>query len=290
MGLSEHIRAGARLTRDVITITDVNGSGSVNLGATYTLLSLDTNSPCRFRLYDDEGSRDDVTEIARTFPDTNIPASISLVGDFSMSAAGTYTIDPVLFGHSDSHATPLSYYRVEPNGVQLRVTRYLLEDATISPAPGTGYARDNRRPFPDIAAELQPTEMISGTLNTDTIPTTYLLVSASVEPNPDARVRLRLYAKSSSIFDTTENTRIFSVEPDATVQLITDVILSGSEITKFSPKIIGVNLQNMGTDLRVLVNNFDLLDGKRELYYIMQNLATTTQVISASLYTYALEE
>lgn len=290
MGLSEHIRAGARLTRDLITIADVVGSGSVNLGATYTLLSLQTNAACRFRLYDDIESRDDATEIGRVFPNTNVPAQISLVGDFSMSAAGTYTIDPVLFGHSTSSMLPLSYYRVQPSVSQIQVTRYLLEDGNIQPGLGTVYSQNNRRAFTPITASLAANAMVSGAIENSQIPATYLLISASVTPDATARVRLRLYAKSSSIFDSTEKTRIFSLEPSASVQLIADMILSGSVVTKFSPKIVGVNLQNMGTDLRQLVNNFDLLDGKQELYYVMQNVATVTHEISASLYTYALED
>jgi hypothetical protein len=51
MGLKEYIRLGAQLTRDTITTqTTVVGSGSVELGSAYALLSIQTNFPCRLRL------------------------------------------------------------------------------------------------------------------------------------------------------------------------------------------------------------------------------------------------
>jgi hypothetical protein len=288
MGLAEHVNAGAQLTRDVITLTDTTGTGVINFGATYTILSLAPNIPCRFRLYDDATSRDDATETNRTFPDTNIPASVALIGDFSMSAAGIYSVDPVLFGHAESFTSPLSYYRVEPPGAQIRVTRFLLEDNTVPPTVGGFYTRDNRRLLPTFAATNLPANGItSGSIEDAAIPTTYLLVSASLQTPSDAR--LRLYAKEASIHVTEEKERPFHIEPSADAHLLVDMILSDAEVTRFSPKIVGANLQNMGNNLQLLVGNVELLDGKQELYYILENLTGSTASVEVLVYVYALE-
>lgn len=290
MGLQEHIKGGARLNRNTIPLTDATGSGSINLGLTYSLLSLEVNTPCRFRLYDDLTSRDNVTEKNRPFGDTNIPAPIALVGDFSMSAAGLYTVDPVVFGHNDS----LAYYRVEPSGAQVNITRLLLEDPIVPARLGTQYAESNRRVFPTITAtSISPNELKSGSITTgpDTIPKTYLLVSASLQ-NSSQIARLRLYSVSSSIYNNDEKTRPFSVEPSSSVRLLADMILSGSEITKFTPKIMGANLQNLGNDLNEIRGIQEKIAGKNEIYYTLQNVSSSggPVTINANVYVYALED
>jgi hypothetical protein len=285
MGLSEQIRAGAVLTRNSITIADVSGSGSVNLGSTYAVLRVEVGAPCRFRLYDDETSRDNVTEIARSFPDTNIPAPIALVGDFSMSAAGIYSVDPVLYGHATNFSTPLSYYRVSPPGTQIQITRYLLEDSAVAPTLGGFYTRDNRRVLPSFDANaLGAGGLVSGSLQDVAIPTTYLFVSASL--SSPAELRLRLYGKEDSIHDTVEKTRPFHVETSPDTRLLLDMILSGSEVTKFSPKIVGANLENLNTDMREISQ----LEGLQELYYVLENVGSSPATSQVSVYVYALEK
>ncbi len=294
MGLAEQIRAGANLTRDTITISDAIGSGSVSLGGTFVVLSVqndNTSSPVRFRLYDTSESMEDVTEKSRVFGNTNVPPTITLIGDFSMSAGGIYSIDPVVFGHSRTTTTPLSYYRVEPSGSQIKVNRYLVEDVSIPAIAGTAYDVSNRRHLPAITGSLSAGGMVSGTLTTSEIPTTYLLISASVVTSTHI-ARLRLYASASSIYNTEEKNRIFSVEPSSSVRLIADMIISGSEDLNLSPKIVGANLQNLGASLLTIKGNDSLIMGEREIYYILQNAKNSggTENISASLYVYAMED
>jgi uncharacterized delta-60 repeat protein len=62
------------------------------------------------------------------------------------------------------------------------------------------------------------------------------------------------------------------------------------DITYFSPKIIGANLNTMGTNLNVTRESNTLIEGNSEIYYILENLGTSTQQITASLYTYSLED
>lgn len=294
MGLAEQIRAGAGLVRDVITISDVVGSGSVNLGGTFVVLSIqndNTSSPVRFRLYDTSNSMLDATEKNRLFGNTNIPATITLIGDFSMSAGSLVSIDPVVFGHSRITSPPETYYRIEPSGSQVKVFRYLLEDVNVVPTANTPYDISNRRHLPPITGSLNISGMVSGTLAYDVIPTTYLLVSASLS-DPSHKARLRLYSYSSSLYNSSEKTRPFSTEPSASVRLITDMIITGSENLNFSPKIIGANLTNLSGSLNTIRKSKSLIDGEREMYYILENVNTSggTVGISASLYVYALEK
>ena len=281
MGLKEYIRLGTRLTRDTITIqTDAEGSGSVELGSVYTLLSIQTNYPCRLRLYDTVESLTNAGEQSRTFGNTNIPASIALIGDFTMSA-GTYTIDPVVYGVVTPANTKLTYYRVENTASAqyptLTFNRYLLEDPAISTS--------NRISLPAITGSLSVGQIISGSIVDSGIPLTYLLVSASLNATTTA-ARVRLYSTLASINNTTEKNRGFATESQMN-SLLVDAIITGSETTYFIPKIIGANLDNMGTTLNVL----NIPQGKAELYYIFQSMATSggAQEMTASIHVVSVE-
>jgi hypothetical protein len=287
MGLAEYIKAGAGLQRNVINLqTDITGSGSIDLGSAYVLLSMTTTAPCRLRLYDNSQSRDDTAEKSRIFSNTNISASTALVGDFTMSA-GTYTIDPVVYGVVENSISKLTYYRVDNTASgqfpQITFNRYLLENASVSTA--------SRKSIPVMTASLAANALVSGTLYDSQIPTTYLLVSASVSGST-TRARLRLYSTSQSFSDTVEVNRLFATESSATSKLIVDAIMSGSQTTYFVPKIIGVNLKNTGTDLNLIRNNIEKIMGENELYYILQNVNTTggTVAISASVHLFSFED
>jgi hypothetical protein len=241
------------------------------------------------RLYDNLASLTDNGERTRVFGDTSVSASTALVGDFSMSVAGTYTIDPPVYGVIEEPLTNLTYYRTEntQSGVNpvRTVTRYLLEDSSVSTL--------NRVNFPQITASLQVNEIVSGTLISATnIPHTYLLVSASMVGSSAGQARLRLYTTNESLTNLTELSRSFATESSNNSKLIVDAILTGSEITYFVPKIAGANLQTMGTDLNAIRLDRVAILGNNELYYILQNPATggDTITVSASLHVFALED
>lgn len=288
MGLAEYIKAGASLRRETTTLTtSPSGSGSVLLGSAYVLLSLTTTHPCRLRLYDNKTSLETTTEITRPFGITNISASTALIGDFSMSVAGTYTIDPALYGVVESGSSKLTHYRINntASGQYPIITfnTYLLEDSSITIA--------GRRTLPLITASLSGSQISTGTVTSITIPQTYLLVSASVSGS-NTRTRLRLYATSASLSNPTEINRPFASESAATTQLIVDAILSGSETTFFVPKIVGANLRNVTSDLNLIKNDRLKIMGENELYYIMQNVTSSATVIpiSTSLHVFSLED
>lgn len=291
MGLAEQLRAGANLSRKSISFsTSPSGSGSVSIDASYCILGIQVSNPCRIRFYDNVSSRDNAGEIIRSFPDTNVSASVALVGDFSMSAAGLYSVDPIVFGISDNFSS--SYYRVESNSSVINVTlnTYTIEDGTVLAGVNPIYSVANRRRLPLVSASLEPSKMKSGSISNSEIPQTYLLWYAS---GSDAEniARLRLYSTSGSLTNATEQSRSFSTEPSASANLIVDMILSGSGVTYFSPKIVGSNLQNMGQNLSLIRGNQTLLSGKNEMYYILQNASGSgiATSISASVFVYALE-
>jgi hypothetical protein len=206
-----------------------------------------------------------------------------------MSAAGTYTIDPPVYGVLENPTNKLTYYRTEntQSGVNpaITITRYLMEDSSISTL--------NRVNFPQITASLQANIIISGTLLSATnIPHTYLLVSASMIGSSTGSARLRLYTTNESFSNLTEISRSFTTESSNNSKLIVDAILTGSEVTYFVPKIAGANLQTMGTDLNVIRLDRAAILGNNELYYVLQNAVSSTATIrvTASLHVFSLED
>jgi hypothetical protein len=287
MGLAEYVKLGAGLQRTTVNLqTTLVRSGSLDLGSAYVLLSMQVTAPCRLRLYDNIQSLNDTAERTRAFNNTNISASTALIGDFTMSA-GTYTIDPVVYGVVQDPISRLTYYRIdnaEPSTVPyIEFNRYLLENSAISTL--------SRRNMPILTASLAANALVSGTIYNSEIPTTYLLVSASVTGS-GAPVRLRLYSTSHSLANETEKSRSFASESTATSGLIVDAIMSASEITHFVPKIVGVNLKNMGTNLNSIRNNIETIIGETEIYYLLQNANTSggSVPISASLHIFSLED
>lgn len=289
MGLEQYLRAGANLTRnDIILQTTPSGSGSVELGSAYVLLSVSTTAPCRLRLYDNSQSLENSGEIHRAFGNTSVSASTALIGDFSMSAGGTYTVDPAMYSVIERPETKLTHYRLNntQSGVYptLTFTRYLLEDPMISSA--------SRVTMPQITGSLLPGRLVSGTLTSAaSVPRAYLLVSASVSGS-STRARLRLYTTNESLTNLTELSRSFATESANTSKLIVDAILSGSETTYFVPKIVGANLQTMGTNLNTIRRDPAAIIGNNQLYYVLQNPNTSGGAIpiTASLHVFSLED
>jgi hypothetical protein len=203
-----------------------------------------------------------------------------------MSAAGKYTIDPVTYGIISDPSSNLTYYRVDGtftgSAPSITLNRFTLENSSIS--------IESRKTIQYITASLNAGALVSGKLETSTVPNVYLLVSASIT-NPAAFARLRLYSTSGSLSVISEASRSFATESVAK-DLIADIIISGSQTTYFSPKIIGANMETVGYDsssISKLQNNRSLLIGNRSLFYILQNAGVSGPVnISASLHVFSL--
>lgn len=296
MGLEEHIKAGAQLARNTHTATLPTGSGSINLGSVFGILRLQSDVPIRLRLYDTEASRDDATEISRPFGILSATSSIALIADFSMSTAGTYNIEPMVFGLCSSSISPLSFYRLEtatgqPSQSALRITVFDFEDGAVVPDPFTFYQTSNRRTL-----TIQATSSMSdgtggaGTLSsTLTVPQTYMMISASLA-NTSSQARVRLYATSSALKNATEHARSFSIEPSESVMLLVDAIISGSDTLYFYPKIFGANLETMGDDLTVTETDITKIIGNNEVYYYVDNLSGFTANPEIKFAVYSVED
>jgi hypothetical protein len=290
MGLEEHIKAGAVLTRNTIQLSSQDGLGSVDLGSVFNILQIQTASPARLRLYDRESSRNDATEIARPFgayPSTDI----ALIGDFSMSAAGTYAIVPTVFGVAQISTNAATYYRIEDeNGLAagtFAITRFLLEDATVQPEAETPYTVGNRRVL-TINQTLAQNAFASGTLaNT---PKTFMLISGSLA-NAAHKARIRFYASSSAIYNTTERNRAFATEAPVSVGLISDILIDDATFPiYFTPKLFAANLENIGNNLQDAISSPQNIAGNSEIYYYMQNIGSTTATITFNVAVYSLED
>ena len=288
MGLSEYIRAGASLRREIVTLqTDAVGSGSVTLGSAYILLDITTDKPCRIRLYDNESSRDNVGEKNRPFGNTSVSSSIALIGDISMSSIATHTIDPVLYSVVENATNQLTYYKIDnvtsPPYPKITFNAFLMEIPAISTT--------NRKTLPQLQYSFAANGITSGTLADPVIPQTYLLVSASVTGSSASAVtRLRLYSNSSSLYSPTEISRSFTTESTAVSYLIVDALMSSSQVTYFVPKIIGANLQNAGADLNITRTDRNKMAGNNELYYILQNVSSVSSAVTTSLHVFSLED
>lgn len=285
MGLAEHIRQGAVLKRESITLNaSPSNSGSFVLGSAYALFTINTNIPCRLRLYDNLSSMEDSDEISRPFIDKGVKNNIALVGDFSMSAAGTYKIDPMVYGVIATASNELTYYRINNNTAPPIITfnRFLLENSQID--------IDNRVTVVDIDRYVESNTFVTGTLADITVPRTYLLVSASLSGSAN-RARVRLYSKNTVFSNSTEISRSFATESLGTSGLIVDAILSGSQTTYFVPKIVGANLNTIGTNLIAIRGNDTAIMGDKEFYYILENLSPVigTANIKISFHVFSLE-
>ena len=299
MGLLEQVLDGAQLIRNQYTFTSP-GDGSENtgsffMGSVFILTNIESDRECRIRFYDNSSSRDDLGEASRSFDDVTISSSVALTADISMSEASDVSMDPALFGFTENTVDPKTYYRIEPLDVTSKITvsTFLLEDYNVPSNPSNNYNVSNRRTLPAISASIAPSSHAEVIVSDSNIPTTYLLISASLSGS-ETEARLRLYNTSSAISDTDEKNRPFEQEITGSFagNLIVDMILSQSEQLYFSPKIIGTNLQNMNMiNLESMKDNSNVLGGNNELYAILTNTdSVNTKVISASIHVFSLEE
>lgn len=289
MGLAEYIKSGVQLSRNITALdTNITRSGSVELGSVYALLSISTTVPCRLRLYDNEYSRDVATEVNRVFGDTNVMQDIALIGDFSMSAVGNYTIDPVLYGFVETASTKLSYYRIDnvntPPYPKITFSTYLMENSFTNTS-----ARKN---FPEISSVLSEGQFVRGKIANIQIPRTYLLISGSLSGSVDNIARVRLYYTSQSLTNIAEVSRSFATEPDINSNLIIDAIFSGSKTNYLVPKIAGANFNTIQLDLNQTKGDINKIMGDNEIYYILQNISSSgaPTTMSVSFHVFSLED
>ena len=113
---------GGSQSRQVATITtaslapNTSAVGTVTLGKGYRLLTIDTSSPCRVRIYTNEGDRD--ADLSRQFG-TDRPQGVGLMLEF-VSVAGLLAADlsPTVDGFT---ANGTAYYSVTNRGLNAQI-------------------------------------------------------------------------------------------------------------------------------------------------------------------------
>lgn len=284
MGLKQQILAGATLLkRETITIPITNASvqytGSIDMGRVFAITAIQGSKRCRIRFYTDSGSRNDGTEKARPFISQSIPSSIGLITDINLTDESLFRLAPPMFGvNLDNPIKSTIYYTIDSSsganlsaGDSISVTRFLMEDTTVSNLPGI-----NTHDTLIVSAS----GLASGSHRTGSIesPRTYLLYA--VEPTV-APIRLRLYTSQSYRDNVTEISRSFGTEPLPDGGLIADFYMEDVAKTPMTPIVVGRNDDD-------LVNP-SFLAAQPITYYTITN-GSGTATISASVYLFSLED
>jgi hypothetical protein len=271
MGLSEQLRDGAILERKVIPFSGTT-IHSASFGPAYVILDIEVDNPCRIRFYDDESSLLDIVEETRSFGESTFTTDIGLIADVSMSVAGKYTMDPVLYGAPSGSEEFFTYFRITESvgEIQGNLTIYPLEDPSIpADIDNPFYKLPNRRTLTFEG----PRDTLTGAL--DGAVRTYLLIDATSSEN----CRLRIYSNESSLNTQTEIDRPFD-EPitSSDIKLVADMVLEDSEITKFYPKIVGANLQTMPQNLETIRTNLTAIKSFSDIYYRIEPSTANVEV------------
>lgn len=285
MGLKEQINAGStNIKRETVQLS-VSGdrpqyTGSFTLGRTFALLSAQSSKPCRVRLYGDIDSRNNTDELIRPFvSQSTISSSISLIADINLDTNNIYNLTPSPFGlNLDNPVSRSIYYTVDTSSLSpfgggtntVTFTRFLLEDPDIVNLPGI-ISRDT---YTISETSVASNTSVTGSLTT---PRTYLLYSFSSSINP---VRLRLYTREEYRDNVTEESRLYTTEPNSGSGLIADIYCTETASLPIAPVLLGRN----DDDLNVVQ------DANQLTYYRLENLTPSTYNFTISLGMFSLED
>lgn len=282
MGLKEQLNAGANLLKREPLQFFITGSqpvytGSLDLGRTFVLTSIQSTTPCRIRLYGNQYSRNEINELARPYISQSIPQDIALIADINFDALGIFNFYPPLFGANLENAvTETIYYTIDSSSIApivgtntIQFNRFVMEDKSVVGLPGV-----STRETVLITGSVAPGNMFSGSITT---PKTYLLLQATPSTSP---IRVRLYSDSSYRDDTTEKNRPFSTEPISSSGLITDMYMDTTATASLTPILLGRNAND------TLYNS---AYASSITYYTITNESVASDV-SASLYLFSLED
>lgn len=250
MGLIERIQSGAVFIRNVVSITNTPSTGNVeDFKASYILLGISADNPCRVRLYYDSSS----VEIDAPRPSSSFDYSASV--GLNLDAALTPGTQSLVFNPpiiASTFSTSKTWYNIEgPTPTTVNILYYPIEDSPITRT----YLN-----IPNISGvTLGAYETSSGNYTT---PKSFLLLNAISDSNP---VRLRLYSKPIEQIDNSEKSRPFATETVSGSHLICDMLLeSSSYLYNISPVLQAYNLE-------------DYLIGSNRVGYILENLLGSTQ-------------
>jgi hypothetical protein len=278
MGLKEQLNAGATsLKREplsiISTVTQPVYSGSLNLGRTFTITSVQSAIPCRIRLYGDAYSRDEPSEKTRPFISQSIPQDISLITDINLDTTEVFHLHPPVFGANlDNSVSEMIYYTVNTDVISantITFNRFIMEDSLVANLPNIITRKKTA-----ITGSVSPGGMFSGSIST---PKTYLLLQLVPNVSP---VRVRLYAGETYRDNITEKNRPFTTEPSSSSGLIADMYIDTTATASLTPIILGRNINDI---------LFNSALASSVTYYTVTNLSGASDV-SASLHMFSLED
>lgn len=251
MGLREFVISGSKLSR--LQTTVAAGTGSVDLGYSYILLSLSATAACRVRLYSDSSSIS--VDVARPTSSFIIDPSVGLTLDAELTA-GTSSIlfaPPIIGTTFTSSLTwynittlgtnvTLNYYPIELNNTSSRTTLRISESAVV-----TGSAR-------------------AGTI---TVPNGYIILNGSATTES----RLRLYSNTDTIVSP-ELDRSFGDAPAEGSRLVADMMF---DTGSFNFKLVPL--------LQAFVLSPSYLEGDNQMGYLINNISATSTINTTASFT-----
>lgn len=272
MGLLEQIRdTGSVFERGSVTLTNTPPSSSTNsLGASYILLGVSADAPCRVRLYSTSASVN--IDAPRPSSSFDYSASVALSLDVGLTP-GTQSIafnPPIIASTSHSLET---WYNIDAAGpVNATVSFYPIEYSTGS---RKFFSFPSNTPITTLAANATQSGNFSGS-GQNKIPKSFLILAAT---SNSESLRLRLYSKTLQEVSDAEKTRAFITQSTSDSHLICDIIYeSASYMYYMSPVLQAYNLQTY-------------MSASNNVGYILENLsASPQQNIRVSMLVYPIED
>jgi hypothetical protein len=244
----------------------VSGSTTA-LGGTFILLNAQSVSgaPCRIRLYADSASM--VTDAGRASSSFALNDSVALVADIVLSGSTVLNFNPPVIGNTFTGGQ--LWYNLSGSSF-LPITASI----TSYPLRPVGDSTDGNSSIV-IAGSNIPTagNGVSGSVTTSK---SFLILSGSATHTS----RLRIYSKPYTDIPSGEMTRSFGVQPGDNSGLIADLMF---DTASFQYPLVPILEGFTWSD-----NEYGT--GTGQLGYILENLSGGVATITASLFTYSLED
>jgi hypothetical protein len=245
----------------------ISSASLLDMGGAFILVNAQANNICRLRLYSDELSM--ITDADRPLGNFNLTQSVALIADIYLTGSNNPQLifNPPIIGNT--FVGGQLWYNLSGSSIpNINVT---LESYPIKPIANS---TDGDASIV-ISASAVPTtgDGVSGSIATSK---SFLILSASAT----SESRLRLYSRPHTEIPTAEMTRAFGTEPQSGSLLIADLMFDSAS---FQYPLVPILEGYTWT-----ATEYDV--GSGQVGYILQNRSGGTSNITASIYTYSLED
>lgn len=273
MGLIQQIQSGSLFIRGTANLTNTPSSGSISeFGATYILLGISADAPCRVRLYANSASI--ARDLSRPSSSFNYSTSVALNLDAGLTP-GTQSLTFVPPVIATTNNAGLTWYNIESaTPVNVAINYYPIEEYKLGSSSRTWINIPN-----DVGVNLGASQTSSGNFSgsaTEPVPKSFLMLNAT---STSQSMRLRLYSLPIEQISNAEKSRAYGVQPSTSSSLITDMLFeSASYVYNVSPVLQAYNLEGY-------------LSASNRVGYILQNTSGVTQnFLLAAIKIYPLED